>query len=168
MLALGMPIFNTLNDLTAQLSPGDRLAGLDVGDRTVGVALSDGLRRIASPIALVERRKFTPTAKALLTLFTERDVVGLIVGMPLEMDGTPGRRAQATQDFVSELLLREDRPTAFWDERLSTVAVERTMVEEFDLSRSKRAQKVDAAAATWILQGALDRLDRMAREGSDA
>lgn len=133
-----------------------RLAGIDLGDKRIGVAISDAGRRIASPLTMVARTKFGPTVKALDTLLLEREATGLVVGLPLEMDGSEGRRVQATRDFVTEWLRRRDWPVAFWDERLSTAGVNRVMIEEADRSRAKRAASVDAAAAGWILQGALD------------
>lgn len=151
-----MPIFNSVPALLASLPAATRLAGIDLGDRRIGVAISDAGRRIASPAAQIARTKLTKTVAALDALLREREASGLVVGLPLEMDGREGRRVQATRDFVTEWLRRTDWPVAFWDERLSTAGVTRVMIEEADRSRAKRAAVVDAAAAGWILQGALD------------
>lgn len=143
-------------DLRSFLKPGERLLGLDVGNKTVGLALSDVSLMIATPLSVIARTKFTYDAKALLALVDEHAVGGLVVGLPVEMDGGEGRQAQSVRTFVDNLLSLRDMPVAFWDERLSTVAVERIMVESADLSRKKRARVVDRAAAAYILQGVLD------------
>lgn len=151
-----MPVFNSVPAMLETLPALCRLAGIDLGDKRIGVALSDSGRRIASPLTMVARAKFGATVAALDTLLLGREVAGLVVGLPLEMDGSEGRRVQATRDFVTEWLRRRDWPVAFWDERLSTAGVTRVMIEEADRSRAKRAASIDAAAAGWILQGALD------------
>ncbi|SDE63387.1 Holliday junction resolvase RuvX [Rhodospira trueperi] len=145
----------------AEAVPGTgALLGLDLGTRTIGVAASDPARRIASPVTTIRRTKFTPDAARLFALMDDRNVVGLVLGWPVEMSGEEGKRCQSTRNFAENVLHIRDIPVLLWDERLSTSAVERMMVQEFDLSRRKRAEKVDAAAAAYILQGALDALAR--------
>jgi putative holliday junction resolvase len=142
------------------LAPRARLMGVDLGTKTIGLALSDVERRIATPLETIRRVKFTPDAQALAKLADQHEVGGLVVGLPLNMDGTEGPRAQATRSFVRNLRPILDRPTLFWDERLSTVAVTRTLLEA-DASRARRAAQVDKLAAAYILQGALDRYERL-------
>lgn len=132
-----------------------RLFGLDLGEKTIGIAVSDPGLQVATPVQTIRRRKFTLDAEELLRLIAERQVGGLVIGLPLNMDGSEGPRCQSVRQFASNLLKLQDLPIAFWDERLSTVAVTRDMIDA-DLSRAKRAQAVDRAAATFILQGALD------------
>ena len=115
---------------------------------------------IATPLSVISRSKFTQDAKALFVLVDEHGVGGLVVGLPVEMNGVEGRQAQSVRTFVNNLLSLRDMPVAFWDERLSTVAVERIMVESADLSRKKRAKVIDRAAAAYILQGVLDLRDQ--------
>ena len=153
-----MPVLDVL-DLAAATAPGTPLAGLDLGERTIGVAVTDLTRAFATPLALIRRRKFTEEAGELFALMQGRGASGLVIGLPLNMDGTEGPRCQSNRAFARNLLrLDPQLPIAFWDERLSTVAVERTLIGEADLSRAKRAEVVDRAAAAFILQGALDRL----------
>ncbi len=133
------------------------VGGLDLGTRTIGVAVSDGLRLVATPLKTIKRRKFTLDARALLALVAERDLKGLILGLPKNMDGSEGPRCQATRAFARNLTQLTDLPVSFWDERLSTVAAERAMLEA-DMSRARRAKAIDHVAAGFILQGALDRL----------
>jgi len=144
----------------AQLPAGTRLAGLDLGTKTIGVALSDLGFRIATPFTTIRRTKFGADAQALLALCAKEKVGGLVLGLPVNMNGTEGPRAQATRAFARNLAALTELPIAFWDERLSTAAAERAMLEA-DLSRAKRAERIDAAAAGFILQGALDRLARL-------
>ena len=156
-----------LTDLAAfrtALPPMRPLAGLDLGDKTIGVAVSDRLRHVATPVTVIRRVKFTPDAAALLALLTEREVGGIVFGLPLNMDGSIGPRVQATQAFARNLEKLTDLPITYWDERLSTVAAERALLEA-DASRKRRAEVIDKVAAGYILQGALDRLARM--EASD-
>lgn len=143
------------------------LFGLDLGTKTIGVALSDRGRRIASPLSLIERRKFTIDVAALTRLAAMHAAAAYIVGLPLNMDGSEGPRAQATRAFVRNLLPLIEQPVVFWDERLSTVAVTRTLIEA-DASRRRRAELVDKMAAAFILQGVLDRLARIAEDRRDA
>lgn len=133
------------------------LMGLDLGTKTIGVALSDGLRTVATPTETIRRKKFTTDAARLLEIAADRDVVGLVLGLPLNMDGSEGPRAQATRAFARNLGGLTDLPVAFWDERLSTVAAERALLEA-DTSRKKRGEVIDHVAAAFILQGVLDRL----------
>ncbi len=146
-----------MEDLPARLSPGARLAGLDLGTKTIGVALSDPRLQIATPFQTIRRTKFGKDAEALLTLCAKENVGGLVLGLPVNMNGTEGPRAQATRAFLRNLAPLTALPVVLWDERLSTVGAERALLEA-DMSRKKRAEKIDAAAAAFILQGALDRL----------
>jgi putative Holliday junction resolvase len=143
----------------AGLAEKGKLMGLDLGTKTIGVAISDSLRMAASPIETIRRAKFTADAERLLALIAQHDVTGIIVGLPLNMDGSEGPRAQSARAFVRNLKQKTDLPIAFWDERMSTMAVTRTMIEA-DLSRARQAEVVDKLAASYILQGALDRLRR--------
>ena len=152
-----MPVL-ALTDLPAALPPGTPVAGLDLGTKTIGVAVSDRSLTVASPLSVISRVKFTTDLDALLRLMSGRGAVGMIIGLPVNMDGSEGPRCQSARAFARHVLLRADRPIAFWDERLSTAAVNRVLITEADSSRARRAQVVDSLAATWILQGALDRL----------
>ncbi|WP_091739220.1 Holliday junction resolvase RuvX [Phenylobacterium immobile] len=134
------------------------LVGLDLGERTIGVAVSDGARIIASPLELIRKTKFTQDAEALFKVIDHRGVGGIVVGLPVNMDGTEGPRCQSSRAFARNLLRLRDIPIAFWDERLSSAAVNRMLIDEADVSRTRRADLVDKAAAAWILQGALERL----------
>ncbi len=147
-------------DIADTVPKGRRLLGLDVGSKTVGLALSDSLWTVASPLDTLRRKKFGPDAAKLFAIVDENDVGGLVIGLPLNMDGSEGPRCQSTRQFARNLLNLRDLPIAFWDERLSTAAVERMMVEEMDLTRKRRAEVVDKLAASYILQGLLDRLAR--------
>lgn len=133
--------------------------GLDLGEKTIGVAVGDPRHMIATPITTIRRTKFADDAKHLLKLIDERQVGGLVIGLPLNMDGSEGPRCQSVRQFASNLAKLRDLPMAFWDERLSTMAVTRDMIQA-DLSRAKRAKIVDQSAAAFILQGAFDRLQR--------
>ena len=144
-------------EFAATLPDYGAIAGLDLGTTTIGVALSDLMRGVATPIETIRRKKFGVDAAALLKLTTEREVKGLVLGMPLNMDGSEGPRAQATRAFARNLEKLTSLPITFWDERLSTVAAERAMLEA-DLSRKRRAELIDHVAAGFILQGLLDRL----------
>ncbi|WP_439116586.1 Holliday junction resolvase RuvX [Paracoccus liaowanqingii] len=144
-------------DFATALPRHGALAGLDLGTKTIGVAVSDGMRQVASPITVIRRAKFTLDAQALLAVATDRVLVGLVLGLPRNMDGSEGPRAQATRAFARNLTRLTDLPIAYWDERLSTVAAERALLEG-DTSRKRRAEVIDQVAAGYILQGALDRL----------
>ena len=152
-----MPIVE-LTDLPAALPPRTALAAVDVGEKTIGVAVSDVHLMIASPLELIRKVKFTQDAERLFKLMQGRGAEGLVVGLPMNMDGSEGPRCQSSRAFARNLLRLKDIPIAFWDERLSTAAVQRMLTGEADLTRGRRAELVDKAAAAWILQGALDRL----------
>lgn len=149
-----------LDDLPSALKSGQRLLGLDLGDKTIGLAISDSRLSVASPLETIRRRKFTGDAEALRTLCEDRQVGGLVFGLPRNMDGSEGPRCQSTRQFARNLeqLAGLDLPRAFWDERLSSSAVERFLIEEADTSRRRRGQVIDKMAAAYILQGALDYL----------
>lgn len=144
-------------ELEACLSARRRLLGLDVGTKTIGLALSDALGTVATPAETIRRTKFARDAQALAALIDAREVGGLVIGLPINMDGSEGPRCQSVRQFAANLLGVIDRPIAFWDERLSTAAVTRLMIEA-DLSRKRRAELVDKMAAAYILQGALENL----------
>lgn len=143
-------------DLRASLAPGARLLGLDLGSRTVGVALTDVGLMLATPAPPLKRDKLGRMAAALAPFIAANGVGGLVVGLPLSMDGTRGPAAQAATDWAKDLSATLALPAALWDERLSSAAVNRAMIQEADLTRRKRAAAVDSAAAAWMLQGALD------------
>ncbi len=149
-----------LADLPGRLKPGERLLGLDLGEKTIGLAISDSALRIASPLDTLRGGKFTADAGALKRLAAERGVGGLVIGLPVNMDGSEGPRCQSARQFAANLaeIAGFSLPVAFWDERLSTAAVERILVAEADMSRKRRKQVVDKMAAAYILQGALDAL----------
>lgn len=158
-----MPVVDLL-DLPAALPPRTPVVGLDPGEKTIGVAVSDLTLSIASPLALIRRRKFTEEAGELFALMAGRGAGGLVVGLPVNMDATEGPRCQSNRALARNLLrLRPELPIAFWDERLSTAAVERMLIGEADMTRARRAEVVDKTAAAYILQGALDRLKDAAR-----
>lgn len=147
-----------ISDLPALLGPGRPLAGIDLGTKTIGLAMSDAGLSFAHPRPVIMRgKKFSEDAKALLQALEKEGAAALVVGLPVNMDGSEGPRAQATRAFMRNLGRVADLPFAFWDERLSTVAAERALLE-MDVSRGKRAARIDSAAAAFILQGALDRL----------
>jgi putative Holliday junction resolvase len=148
-----------LADFAAQLPPRGRLMGLDVGTTTIGVAISDGMRMVASGDITIARRKWSDDAKILSAMIEEQQIAGTVIGYPLNMDGTAGVRAQATRAFARNFLQKFALPVLLWDERLSTAAVTRMMIEG-DLSRARRAELVDKLAASYILQGVLDGLGR--------
>ena len=152
-----MSVHDDLAGLAAALTPGQRLLGLDLGEKTIGMAISDSAFAIASPVGTIRRRRFTEDAAELLGFVDAREVGGLVIGLPVNMDGSEGPRCQSVRQFAANLLALRDLPVAFWDERLSTAAVERAMIAA-DLSRKKRKKAVDTAAAAFILQGALDAL----------
>lgn len=154
-------ILDDIAAFKALLPPMSPLAGLDLGDKTIGVAISDRLWSVATPTDTIRRKKFTLDAQALLALLTAREIGGIILGLPRNMDGSEGPRCQKTRAFARNLSQLTELPITFWDERLSTVAADRAMVEA-DMSRAKRAQKIDQVAAGVILQGALDRLGNLA------
>ncbi len=153
-----MPVIN-LDDLPPTLPRKGALTGVDAGEKTLGVAFSDAAWTVATPHSVIRKVKFTDDAAALFRLMDERGSTALVIGLPLNMDGTEGPRCQSCRALGRNLLrLRPDLIVTFQDERLSTAAVERTLIGEADLSRGKRSQVVDRAAAAWILDAALDRL----------
>lgn len=152
-----MPVFD-INTIQNSLHHNARLLGLDVGSKTIGLAISDYGLSLASPLTTIRRRRFSDDAMDLRLIIGEHEIGGLIVGLPLSMDGSEGPRCQSVRQFAANLLAIVDLPLAFWDERLSTRAVERILIAEADLSRAKRRKVIDRAAAAYILQGALDAL----------
>ena len=144
-------------ELANELEKGQRLLGFDVGEKTIGLALSDTTLTVASPLDTLKRGRFLDVAEAIDVIVARQGVGGFVVGLPKNMDGSEGPRAQATRAFAQNLLMAIRLPLAFWDERLSTAAVERSMLEA-DLSRARRAELVDKAAAAYILQGFLEHL----------
>jgi len=145
-----------LTSLLERLRRDERLLGLDVGTKTIGLALSDVMRQIATPLETIRRVKFKRDAARILELSAYHGVGGLVIGLPMNMDGSEGPRAQSTRAFVRTLAPLTELPVAFWDERLSTAAAERALLEA-DTSRKRRAELIDNVAAAYILQGALDR-----------
>ncbi|HTZ01039.1 MAG TPA: Holliday junction resolvase RuvX [Xanthobacteraceae bacterium] len=153
-----MPVL-ALTDAAALLPERGALIGLDLGSKTIGVAVSDPERRIAAPVETIARQRFTSDAQRILALAQERRAIGFVLGLPINMDGTEGPRAQSTRAFARNFAGLTELPIALWDERLSTAAVERELIAA-DVSRARRKAVIDAHAATYILQGALDRLLR--------
>ena len=153
-----------IEDLPPLLSREARLLGLDVGTKTIGMALSDVTRSVATPYHTVRRTKFTEDAKAIEAAIEEHEIGAVVIGLPLNLDGSEGPRAQSTRAFARNLAARIAVPIVFWDERLSTAAVERHLIEA-DASRKRRAEVIDRMAAAYILQGALDRLKRLGEIG---
>jgi len=147
----------TENNPLDLIPPTGKILGLDLGTKTIGIAVSDGMRYSATPLETIRRTKFTQDAERIVQLIAENQAVALILGLPLNMDGTEGPRVQSTRAFARNLAQKIALPIAFWDERLSTSAVTRMMIEA-DLRRDRRAEVVDKLAASYILQGALDRL----------
>ncbi|PWE52826.1 Holliday junction resolvase RuvX [Metarhizobium album] len=156
----------TIEDLAGILTRGQAVAGLDLGTKTIGLAVSDIGRRFASPRPVIKRVKFTRDAEVLLDFAAREKIVAFIIGLPVNMDGSAGPRVQATRAFVRSMSEKTALPFVYWDERLSTVAAERALLE-MDVSRKKRAERIDSAAASFILQGALDRLSSLERAASD-
>jgi len=150
-------IFETIEDFAAALPFGAALAGLDLGDKTIGVAVSDGMRQVATPLETLRRGKFMVDAEKLLIIAKGRGLGGFVLGLPRNMDGTEGPRCQSTRAFARNFSRLTELPITYWDERLSTVAAERALIEA-DTSRARRAQVIDHVAAGYILQGALDRM----------
>jgi putative Holliday junction resolvase len=149
-----MPVSNPA-DLAARLQAGQRLMGLDLGTKTIGIAVSDPLRMVASPAETIRRGKFRPDAERLALLATRLGVGGIVIGLPVSMDGTEGPRCQSVRQFAANLDPYLPLPMTFWDERLSTAAVEREMIAH-DMTRKRRAEIIDRVAAAYILQGFLD------------
>lgn len=158
-------ICDDFNEFAAACPPMRALAGLDLGDKTIGIALSDRLGATATPVETIKRRKFTLDAERLLQIVTDRDVGAILLGLPRNMDGSEGPRCQSTRAFARNLSRLTDLPIGFWDERLSTVAAERALLEA-DTSRKRRAEVIDHVAASYILQGALDRMRHIKNEAA--
>jgi putative holliday junction resolvase len=156
-----MPVL-PLIEIVPHLGPRGALIGLDLGTKTIGVASSDPDRRLAAGVTTIQRKAFTADATVLLALASERSAVGIVLGLPINMDGTEGPRAQSTRAFARNLSKLTALPIGLWDERLSTAAVERDLIAA-DMSRARRAEVIDQHAAAYILQGALDRLLRLSR-----
>ncbi|MBV8110693.1 MAG: Holliday junction resolvase RuvX [Hyphomicrobiales bacterium] len=155
-----------LEDLALRLPAKARLIGLDLGTKTIGLAISDVERRLASPLRTLPRGAFRKDADALVAIFTEFEIAGVILGLPLDLEGRDGPRAQSTRAFARNLSMRTALPIAYWDERFSTAAVTRSLIAN-DVSRTRRAEVVDRMAAAYILQGALDRLARLRPNAGD-
>ncbi len=156
-------IHEAIADFLAAVKPGRALIGLDLGTKTIGVAVSDRLLSVASPLETIRRKKFTEDAHALLAIAAGREVGGIVLGLPRNMDGSEGPRCQSTRAFARNLSALTDLPIGFWDERLSTVAAERALLEA-DTSRKRRSEVIDHVAAGYILQGVLDRIGHLRRE----
>jgi len=152
-----MPIVE-LTEMPTAAPPKTPLVGLDLGEKTIGVAVSDATRTVASPLQLIRKTKFTDDANALFKLMEGRGASGIVIGLPVNMDGTEGPRCQSSRAFARNILRLRDLPIAFWDERLSSAAVNRMLIVEHDVNRKQRGEVVDKLAATYILQGALERL----------
>ncbi len=157
-------IFDAIEDFAEALAPMRALAGLDLGTKTIGVAVSDNFLTVATPLETVKRKKFGVDAARLLEIAAERDLGGFVLGLPRNMDGSEGPRCQSTRAFARNLSRLTDLPIGFWDERLSTVAAERALLEA-DTSRARRAEVIDHVAAGYILQGVMDRLGHLKRGG---
>lgn len=155
-------IFDTIEAFSEALAPMQAVAGLDLGDKTIGVAVSDGFLTVATPLETIRRKKFGVDATRLLEIASERSLGGFVLGLPLNMDGTEGPRCQSTRAFARNLSRLTELPISYWDERLSTVAAERALLEA-DTSRKRRAEVIDHVAAGYILQGVLDRLGYLKR-----
>lgn len=155
-------ILDTPEAFLAALPPHRAIAGLDLGDKTIGVAVSDRLRSVATPLVTIRRVKFTQDAARLLEIVADRELAGLVLGLPRNMDGSEGPRCQSTRAFARNLEKLTPLPITFWDERLSTVAAERALLEA-DTSRKRRAEVIDHVAAGYILQGVLDRAAHLGR-----
>ena len=153
-------IIEDIADFALSLPATAAIVGLDLGDKTIGVAISDLRRTIATPSEVIRRTKFTEDAAKLLTILNFRAISGIILGLPLNMDGSEGPRVQSTRAFARNLVRLTDLPITYWDERLSTVAATRALLEA-DTSRKRRAEVIDQVAAGFILQGALDRMARL-------
>ncbi len=150
-------IHDAIEEFAAALQPMSALMGLDLGEKTIGVAVSDRMRGVASPLETVRRKKFTLDSARLIEIVTDREIWGILLGLPKNMDGSEGPRCQSTRAFARNLSRLTDLPIGFWDERLSTVAAEKALLEA-DTTRKRRGQVIDHVAASYILQGALDRL----------
>ena len=153
-------IYETLEEFSQAVPPLRAIAGLDFGTKTIGIAVSDGLAQVATPLTTIRRKKFSADGAALQQILAERQIAGLVLGLPRNMDGSEGPRCQSTRAFARNLTQLIDLPISFWDERLSTVMAEKALLEA-DTSRKRRAEVIDHVAAGVILQGALDRLGHL-------
>ena len=153
-------IFDDLTDFAQALPEYGAIGGLDLGSKTIGVSVSDHMRSIASPLETIKRQKFTLDVRYLLSICKRRSLCGLILGLPRNMNGSEGPRAQSTRAFARNLFQKTGVPISFWDERLSTIAAEKALLEA-DTTRKRRSEVIDHVAASYILQGALDRLRRL-------
>ncbi len=153
-----MTLYETKENFSSELPTHARLIGIDLGSKTIGLALSDVMRTIATPLETIKRVKFSKDVEQLKAICAEHEIGGLIIGLPLNMDGSEGPRCQSTRQFVKNLEPHLDLPVFLWDERLSTAVVQRMMTDEADMSRARRAELVDKLAAAYILQGFLDYL----------
>ncbi len=158
-----MPVLS-LETLKAALPPRSALLGIDLGSKTIGLALSDPGLLVASPLRTLRRGKFAADAAAIETLIAERKVGGLVIGLPVGLDGREGPACQSVRQFAQNFLARKEMPILFWDERFSTAAINRFLIDEADMSRKRRGEVVDKMAAAYILQGALDALARIVSE----
>ncbi len=156
-----MPVID-ITEAPAVLAPGTTLAGIDLGTKTIGLAVSDAGLSFAHPRPVILRKKFTLDAQALITAVSKEKAAAIVIGLPMNMDGSEGPRVQATRAFVRNMERLTALPFIYWDERLSTVAAKRALIS-MDVSRSRRDERIDSAAAAFILQGALDRLAALAR-----
>lgn len=156
-------IIEDIVEFTRLLKPFSALVGCDLGDKTIGLAVSDRQLSVASPLSTIRRTKFTADAHELLQVIKAREIGGIILGLPRNMDGSEGPRCQSTRAFARNLSRLTDAPISFWDERLSTVAAERALLEA-DTSRKRRSEVIDHVAAGFILQGALDRIGHVRRQ----
>lgn len=155
-----------VEDLAQRLPLKARLIGLDLGSKTIGLAITDVERRIASPLRTLSRTAFQKDADALVLIFAEFEIAAIVIGLPLDLEGRNSPRAQSARAFARNLATRTDLPIAFWDERFSTAVVLRSLIES-DVSRARRAEVVDKLAAAYILQGAIDRLSAFALDAKD-
>ena len=153
-----MPILDDPKTLLQFIESGQKLMGLDLGTKTIGLAVSDTMFKIATPLETIQRSKFTKDTQSLRAFEETHNIGALVIGLPLNMDGSEGPRVQASRAFARNLLQQKDQPIVFWDERLSTSAVTRTLIDA-DMSRAKRADVVDKMAAAYILQGVQDLLN---------
>ena len=150
-----MPVLDDPKTLPQLIESGQKLMGLDLGTKTIGLAISDTMLKIATPLEIIKRTKFSKDTQSLRAFEETHNIGALVIGLPLNMDGSEGPRVQASRAFARNLLKQKDQPIVFWDERLSTSAVTRTLIDA-DMSRTKRADVVDKMAAAYILQGVLD------------
>ena len=150
-------IYENILDFAGSISKDKALIGLDLGSKTIGVAISDNLKTVATPLKTIKRTKFSEEVTTLFKLISERDLSGIILGLPKNMDGSEGARCQSTRAFARNINNFQDFPITFWDERLSTVAAEKALLEA-DITRKRRSEVIDHVAASYILQGALDRM----------